>query len=923
MKPLLHSDLLVTLAEKQGSPALIKVWDLTRLMNLSDSQIDDPEVTKYKFVTSVVINEGNNAYPISCFAFNEYLTCIAIGYTDGKVVLIRGDMLRDRGYRKKVIYESADSITGIHFNRFEEILYVTTTSKIVTVPTTGRNQGKPLRTLSNSSGVDVNCSDLEHRSSKLIVANTAGLKYFNHVSRANLVNFNVEKKSILRLFKEYLLVVCSIENGTNKAITKVVILDMLNMHVSFSLTIPQLTITHTFSSDNDTFFLSTDGILYRLHEKPVNQQVEIVLQRELYPIASNLATQYNLDESTRLRIYRLHADYLYAKRNYDEAIEKYTACLPLYPKSDPKSRGDEDTLEDFIIGVVTKFKEVLNIKHMATFLATLHELGLADNDHVTLLVSCYCKLGMVEEIDLFIDKLDVNARLSDGSKFDASELRYSLIINLLKECRFYLQATKILFKLEDSHSIVEMQLFDLHNVQKCMSYIRSLPVEDILRILVDFLKEFLDSMPLETTDLLIQVFTGTYEPQPSNSLSEVSEEVEPEEEPEKPEPQSTGLLSYTAFLGYLSRRQNGDAEEGTVVESNTPSGPTYQPPRPNLVFPCFIEHPKEFIVFLEACLDAFDKYQGDISDRKDLLKTLLEEYLAMSEDDPENKEDWLDKARSLMKDNRENLDTMSALLLCKVFNFEEGEMMMRESAQDYEELLFRSAQLKGDVRGAFEVVNNHGPQRPVLYKLMLKFIVSAQKYYETATRRDFIFLLDKIDEHKLATPLELVSMLSKSEVATIGIIKDYLIDYFTRVNKEAFNNEKLLESYNADASKYSRELSELANEPYVLRNKNCANCELKLEIPIVHFRCGHSYHDRCLSENIYIPGQLQDSPQCPLCISELKAAKTLHENEARAKDKYDVFQQDLENATDRFKVMCDYVGKGALEWFEPETHSAQ
>ena len=71
---------------------------------------------------------GDNSYPISCFKFNYDLTCLAIGYTNGKVILVRGFITRSRA-KQRLIYNSGnnDPITGVQFNETEQVLYVTTT----------------------------------------------------------------------------------------------------------------------------------------------------------------------------------------------------------------------------------------------------------------------------------------------------------------------------------------------------------------------------------------------------------------------------------------------------------------------------------------------------------------------------------------------------------------------------------------------------------------------------------------------------------------------------------------------------------------------------------------------------------------------------------------------------------------------------
>lgn len=919
MKPLMHSNILVTLAEKQGSPALIKVLDLTKIMQLDSSTIESDDAMKHKYVTQVAIHDGDNSYPISCFAFNEFLTCIGIGYTNGRVILVRGDMLKDRGAKQRVIYESTDPITGIQFNRLEEILFLTTTSKTLTLLTTGRNQGKPLRILSGSRGADLDCLDLEVKSSRLIVANKEGFSFYNNVSRAQVINFDVAKRRILRVFKDYLLVVCPFEESGlsgKSTLTRLLMLDLHNMHILFSLTIPNLTVSHVFASfsDNTVYLLSTDGILYKLHEKPINQQVEIILQRELFTIALNLANQHHLDDETLLRINKSHGDYLFEKLDFDGAIAKYIDCLSLFKINDEKSTNSEN-LDDFVINVITSFKDVSNISNMTKFLAKLYALNYADADHVTLLLCCYCKLKMVEDLDMFMDDFDIDKSVgvSGSVRLDYSQLNFTLIINMLRDCSFYPQVIKLLVKLNRPLTIVEIQLFDLHQHQQCLEYIRSLPVDELLRVLIDYLKDLLDCMPLETTELLIDVFTGKYKPGLSFSLlskDQVKKE-HPEEHVTEHKSDHITVSSYSAFVSYLSGRGKEEEEEQPEEISEEP---TYLPPRPSLVSPGFINHPAEYVVFLEACVDAFDRYQGSINDRKGLLMTLFEIYLLRSEDQPEKKEEWSNKAKELLENNLALLDKSSVLLVSHIYNFIDGERLISEQSENFEIGMFRAAQTAGDLQEALLVTRKHGDKKPLLYKLLLKFLVSSEAIFKQTTTKDFRFILEKVKQHKVCAPLEVIQILSSNEFATIGILKDYLIDYVSQTNKDITNNERLIQSYESESDKYTERLVELRKSPVVMQNNICTNCELKLEYPLVHFRCKHSYHQKCLNENTYIPeSDTASKPQCPLCINELKLLEQLRETQIRARDDYATFEMNLDESDDRFKVMCEYIGKGVLD----------
>lgn len=52
--------------------------------------------------------------------------------------------------------------------------------------------------------------------------------------------------------------------------------------------------------------------------------------------------------------------------------------------------------------VIRKFLDAQRIRNLTSYLQALHEKGLANADHTTLLFNCYTKLKDVEKLDEFI-----------------------------------------------------------------------------------------------------------------------------------------------------------------------------------------------------------------------------------------------------------------------------------------------------------------------------------------------------------------------------------------------------------------------------------------------------------------------------------------------------------------------------------------
>lgn len=65
----------------------------------------------------------------------------------------------------------------------------------------------------------------------------------------------------------------------------------------------------------------------RYHEKPLQQRLDLLYQRNLYPLAISLAKKAGLDEQQQNIIYRKYGDHLYQKGDYDSAMAQYIQAI--------------------------------------------------------------------------------------------------------------------------------------------------------------------------------------------------------------------------------------------------------------------------------------------------------------------------------------------------------------------------------------------------------------------------------------------------------------------------------------------------------------------------------------------------------------------------------------------------------------------
>jgi hypothetical protein len=95
-------NILLSIGMDDTAP-LLKSFNLGKM-----DKTQRPELLK-----AVKISTGNRPFPITVFAVSSSMAQIAIGFENGVVLLIRGDVSKDRSVSQKIIHEAGSPITGI------------------------------------------------------------------------------------------------------------------------------------------------------------------------------------------------------------------------------------------------------------------------------------------------------------------------------------------------------------------------------------------------------------------------------------------------------------------------------------------------------------------------------------------------------------------------------------------------------------------------------------------------------------------------------------------------------------------------------------------------------------------------------------------------------------------------------------------
>lgn len=346
----------------------------------------------------------------------------------------------------------------------------------------------------------------------------------------------------------------------------------------------------------------------------------------------------------------------------------------------------------------------------------------------------------------------------------------------------------------------------------------------------------------------------------------------------------------------------GDAS--LVQDVDELPSPDYTVPQPRSAFSSFVDHPDEFIVFLEACL-----HENNIksNDKVDLYTTLFEMYLhKANEKKGTDREDWEAKAKKLIDGQEIPIDTSNVLLLSHLSNFRDGTILVREHAGLLFDI-FRSYTSAKDTKGAIKALRKYGPEEPELYPAALAYFTSDPRVLDEAGD-ELDVVLQKIEQDGLMAPLQVIQTLSTNAVATMGMVKSYLQETIERERSEISNNRRLIDTYRTETASKRKEIDEISTKPVILKNSRCSSCGGSLDLPAVHFLCSHSFHQRCLNVQ---PGEA-DTVECPLCKGGNATIRAIRQAQDEAGERHDMFLDALERSKDRFGTVSEFFGRGVM-----------
>ncbi|XP_010156406.1 PREDICTED: vacuolar protein sorting-associated protein 11 homolog, partial [Eurypyga helias] len=287
--------------------------------------------------------------------------------------------------------------------------------------------------------------------------------------------------------------------------------------------------------------------------------------------------------------------------------------------------------------------------------------------------------------------------------------------------------------------------------------------------------------------------------------------------------------------------------------------------------PVFANNSRELKAFLEHMTEVqADSPQG-------VYDTLLELRLQnwAHERDEQVKEKLHNEALSLLKSGRFRTVFDKALVLCQMHSFKDGVLYLYEQGKLFQQIMHYHMQ-NGQYKKVIEVCELYGD----LWKQALGYF--ARK--EDDCKEYIAAVLKHIENKNLMPPLLVVQTLAHNSTATLSVIKDYLVNKLQKQGRQIEQTEERIQKYREENTRLRREIEELKSSPKIFQKTKCSICTSALELPSVHFLCGHSFHQHCFES------YSESDAECPTCMPENRKVMDMIRAQEQKRDLHDQFQ---------------------------------
>ncbi|KAG2428575.1 hypothetical protein HYH02_014378 [Chlamydomonas schloesseri] len=253
-------------------------------------------------------------------------------------------------------------------------------------------------------------------------------------------------------------------------------------------------------------------------------------------------------------------------------------------------------------------------------------------------------------------------------------------------------------------------------------------------------------------------------------------------------------------------------------------------------------------------------------------------------------------------------DPDHALVLCRLHGYRPGLLFLYDRLRLPREVL-QVHMAAGDSAGLIEAVRKYGDAArggdPVLWSEVLEYFVrqhDANPPHSDCSAQ-IMQVVEHVERSGVLPPLVVLQTLSRSRRLPLSLVRGYMARALQHDTAAVGRDKEAVTKLAAETAALREEVTRLRTQPRVFQAGRCSASGAPLELPAVHFLCGHSYNLRQLGDN---------ERECPLCGPDQRRVAEIRRSMLASSLQPEKFFNELRESADGFSVVAEHFGRGLM-----------
>ncbi|MEW5316813.1 MAG: hypothetical protein WDW38_008162 [Sanguina aurantia] len=244
-------------------------------------------------------------------------------------------------------------------------------------------------------------------------------------------------------------------------------------------------------------------------------------------------------------------------------------------------------------------------------------------------------------------------------------------------------------------------------------------------------------------------------------------------------------------------------------------------------------------------------------------------------------------------------DPDTSLLLCRLSDFHAGLVFLYDKLRLPREVYMSTGDHSALIAATIKYGDGSKGGDTTLWGDVLEHFVAQEGDCTPWVSR----MLELIEQGSILPPLVVLQMLAKNKGLQMRVVRGYVARQLQAESSEVARDREAISRLASETASMKAELLKLKTKARVFQNSRCSASSQPLDLPVVHFLCGHSFNVRALGDS--------DS-ECPLCGPDFKRVLDIKRSMQIAAMQQDRFFTELRENADGFAVVAEHFGRGLM-----------